>query len=98
LARPDFCGWSALGPISIYIEFVLGFYSVNAFNKTVKWNKPADIEGEIGIKNLRFGDIVTDITAENNICTVISNEKYTLYINDKEYSVEKGINVINLIS
>ena len=98
LARPDFCGWSALGPISIYIEFVLGFYSVNAFNKTVKWNKPADIEGEIGIKNLRFGDIVTDITAENNICTVISNEKYTLYINDKEYSVKKGINVINLIS
>ncbi len=34
--RPDFCGWSALGPISVYIEFVLGFYEINGFKKTVK--------------------------------------------------------------
>lgn len=54
LVRPDFCGWSALGPIAVYIEFVLGFHTIDAFCKVVKWAKP-DLKGEIGIKNLRFG-------------------------------------------
>ena len=26
--RRDFCGWSALGPIAVYLEFVLGFHYV----------------------------------------------------------------------
>ena len=28
--RPDFCGWSALAPISLMIENVIGFYDINA--------------------------------------------------------------------
>lgn len=95
-ARPDFCGWSALGPISVYIEFVLGFYSINAFEKTVKWAKPDTFKGKIGIKNLHFGDIVTDIEAENGICTVKSTAEYTLEIDGKAYVVTAGENQFNI--
>ena len=95
-SRPDFCGWSALGPISIFIEYIIGFYSVDAFEKTVKWNLPSIEKGRVGIKNLRFGDVVTDIIAENGVCHVRSNVPYTLIIGEKEYSVVGGEMDINL--
>ena len=88
--RPDFCGWSALGPISVYIEHVLGFHTVNAFTKTVEWEIPKTFRKETGIKNLRFADVCTDITAENGVCTVVSNQPYTLKIDGKPYSVRIG--------
>lgn len=94
VVRKDFCGWSALGPISIYIEFVLGFYYVNAFDKVIKWAKPSDTKGNIGIKNLRFGDIVTDIVANGDLCHITSNEEYTLEINGKKYEINIGENEI----
>ena len=87
IVRKDFCGWSALGPISVYIEFVLGFHTVDAFEKTVKWAKPNGIKGKIGIKNLKFGNIVTDIEADGENCTVISNNAYTLERNGKNYKI-----------
>ncbi len=90
--RADFCGWSALGPISIYIEFVLGFHRIDAFEKTVEWAKPDTFKGKVGIKNLRFGNIVTDIEAEKNKCKVKSNAAYTLKINGKDYYIQKGEN------
>lgn len=91
--RPDFCGWSALGPISVYIEFVLGFHTINAFNNIVEWAKP-DVKGKIGIKNLRFGETVTDIIVNENKCTVYSNKSYTLIINGKSFDVKTGENII----
>ena len=90
--RPDFCGWSALGPISIYIEFVLGFYEVDAIKRVVRWAKQNCIHGNIGIKNLRFGDIVTSICAFGEKCIVESNETYNLDINGRIYLVKKGVN------
>ena len=90
--RPDFCGWSALGPITIYIEFVLGFHNIDAFKRIVEWAKPDTFKCKIGIKNLRFGSIITDIEALGEKCTVKSNEAYTLKINDKEYHISAGIN------
>ncbi len=94
--RPDFCGWSALGPISMYIEFVLGLHSADAVNSKIKWAKPEAVIGEIGIKNLSFGEIATDISAKENICTVKSNLPYTLEINGVEYSINKGINEFSI--
>lgn len=96
LVRPDFCGWSALGPIAVYIEFVLGFHTIDAFEKRVKWAKPDEAEGKIGIKNLRFGDIITDIICEKDKCRVLTNEKYTLEINGKEFVVSPGENEFSL--
>ena len=88
--RPDFCGWSALGPISVYLEYVLGFHTINAFTNTVEWAKPSDMGGEIGVRNLRFGNVVTDIVAEGNICRVSSNLPYTLKINGISYEIKQG--------
>ncbi len=95
--RPDFCGWSALGPIAMLIEYILGFYSVDAVKNKIKWSKPADVSGEIGIKNLRFGDTVTDITAKGDILRVTSNLPYTLEINGTEYGIHQGDNELTLL-
>lgn len=92
IVRKDFCGWSALGPISVFIEFVLGFHTINAFEKTVKWAMPKDFKGKLGIKGLRFGDIVTDIIADGKDCFVASNQAYTLEINGKKYEICVGNN------
>ena len=88
--KKDFCGWSALGPISVYIEFVLGFHSIDAFARVVKWEKPRDLKGEIGIQGLRFGDTVTDIVANGDIVCVTSNKEYTLEINGRSYPIPCG--------
>lgn len=94
--RADFCGWSALGPISIYLEYVLGFYSVNAFERVVKWERPTRFKGEVGVKNLRFGDVVTDVLADGSVCRVRSNSPYTLWIDGKPFEIVAGENVFNL--
>lgn len=94
--RRDFCGWSALGPISMYIEFVLGFYEINAFCKTVKWSRPKDFTEPIGIRNLRFGEIVTDIVAEGGRCVVSTNGDFTLEIDGVPHPVRAGENIIDL--
>lgn len=96
IVRPDFCGWSALGPISIYIEFVLGFYEINAFENVVKWEKPNGAKGKIGIKNLKFGNVTTDIIADGDRCTVVSDAPYLLKINGKTYEIVNGNNEIFL--
>ena len=96
IVRPDFCGWSALGPISVYLEYVLGFHGINSFERLVEWEKPEDMGEEVGIKNLRFGDVVTDIVAEGNICRVSSNAPYMLKINGVAYAIDAGESVIRL--
>ena len=88
LVTPDFCGWSALGPISLFIENVLGFYNIDATKKIIEWHKRGD--GEQGIRNLKFGDINTDIVAVGNIVNIKSNKPYTLIINNKKYNIKKG--------
>lgn len=98
LARLNFCGWSALGPISVYIEFVLGFHSINAFTKTVEWELPENRNGKLGIKNLSFGAVVTDIIAENGTCKVTANEAYTLVICGKAYEICAGENLLDIIN
>lgn len=96
VVRPDFCGWSALGPISIFIEYVLGFHKINAFENSVEWEKPCDMSGKIGIRNLRFGNVVTDIIADGSRCTVTSNREYTLKVNGKAFEINMGENHILL--
>lgn len=94
--RPDFCGWSALGPISMYIEHVLGFYKIDAFENTVFWDIPNCYSGEIGIKNLRFGSVITDIIFDGEQMKVISNAPYTLKIKERTINVRKGTYIFKL--
>jgi len=91
--RPDFCGWSALGPISMFIENVLGFHQVDAGKKRVEWRLHQ--EGRHGLRNLRFGEVTTDIIydGKDNI-SVVSNAPFSLVINGREHAVREGANRI----
>lgn len=96
-ARPDFCGWSALGPISLFIENIMGFRRIDGLNKTIGWDlKKAN--GTHGIKNLKFGSVTTDIVYHHDTQKVVvnSNEKYVLFINNKKYRIHKGVNTLNI--
>ena len=94
-ARPEFCGWSALGPISLFIENVLGFHKIMAKEKRIEWRLHQATRH--GIRNLRFGNIITDIIYDGkNTVTVTSNTSYTLVINGVAQDINKGITTINM--
>lgn len=90
-ARPDFCGWSALGPISLFIENILGFREVNGIEKRVNWSLKAK-NGKHGICNLHFGGITADIVYEplNKMIKVKCNESFTLIVNNKCFNLKAG--------
>ncbi len=95
VVRPDFCGWSALGPISMFIENILGFHKVDALEKRVEWRLYNT--GRHGIRKLRFADVQTDIIygGEGEV-TVQSNAPYTLAINGINHSISKGGSIITI--
>ena len=94
-ARPDFCGWSALGPISMFIENVLGFHRINGLEKRIEWILKEN-RGTHGIKRLHFADITTDIVYDNKKKTVhiTSNRPYQLIINGKAFAIKTGENTV----
>lgn len=90
-ARQDFCGWSALGPISLFIENIMGFRSADALNKTVRWTLKGK-NGTHGLRNFQFGDIRTDIVydADKGRIKTCSNKPYCLDVNGKKIAVKAG--------
>ena len=87
--RADFCGWSALGPISLFFENVIGIHSVDAVHHVVVWRLHQP--GQNGIRNFHFGDVTTDFIADGQgHVNVTANRPYTLIINDKSFKVKAG--------
>lgn len=96
--RPEFCGWSALGPISLFIENVLGFHEISAERQCVRWRLRRE-RGKHGIRRLRFGNTVTDIVFDGEkSVSVKSNIPYALYVNGAVHAVPAGESVIFLPS
>lgn len=95
ICRPNFCGWSALGPISLLIENVMGFRQINALNNSIEWNLKKK-NGTHGLRNLKFGTIATDIVYDQptDQIQVKSNHPYTLLVNGKKYRIKTGENTI----
>ncbi len=78
-ARPDFCGWSALGPINLTIEFLLGFYEADAEQRLLKYHFRRI--GTHGIRNYRFGDVVCTILSDGeSFLSVRTNRPFTLEV------------------
>ena len=94
IVRQDFCGWSALGPISLFIDNVLGFHHVNAVDKVVEWRLHQ--KGRHGVTNFTFGGITTDIVADGGIVTVRSSGDYTLKVNGIAMPVGPGVQSYDL--
>ena len=88
LVNADYCGWSGVGPISLFIEHVLGFHEIDALNRRVGWR--LHWPEKHGIKRLTFGPVVTDILYENGTVTATTNETYTLVINGLEHEITAG--------
>lgn len=88
ICRKDFCGWSAIGPISMLIEDVLGFHRVDAAKGEIHWHK--HLAGRHGIKRLRFGDTLTDIVADGAKVEVSANHPYALFVNGVRFDIEAG--------
>lgn len=92
--RPDFCGWSALAPISLFIENVIGIYDVDAPARTVRWNLHNDFEH--GVRHLRFGGIETDLVYSDGRISIRSNGRYALIVNGRRFRVRPGEQVVKV--
>ncbi len=94
--RPDFCGWSALGPISLFIENVLGFHDIDASLRTVHWDIRHNCR--LGLNNLTFGDTTTDLLYDPAASTVTirSNKPYCLILNGKSHRIRAGVTTISI--
>ena len=94
LVRKDFCGWSALAPIAMFIECVIGIHSVDAFARRIRWQLDTTLPGRVGIRKLRFGDITADLVAESGGIVVESDRPFTLEVNGRSFAVTAGRQVL----
>ncbi len=92
--RPDFCGWSALGPISLFLENVLGFRSIDALARKIVWTPPP--KGRSGMWRLRIGAIVTDLIHEGGRIEVSTNADFILEVNGHACPIHQGSQVIQV--
>ncbi len=77
-ARPDFVGWSGLGPIALLIESILGI-ELDRPSLTVRWLLPSEPGG---IDNLPWADGPLDLHCGATALTVRSASPLTLEITD----------------
>jgi neutral trehalase len=76
-SKPDFVGWTGIGPIALLIENVLGF-NVNAVDRTLIWRITR--MDEHGIENLRMGENIVSA-----VCgTRTKNDPLELAVSTKE--------------
>ncbi len=86
--RPDFCGWSALGPICLMIENVVGI-SVDAPKRLVSWR--VHHRGRHGVEKLRFGGTTCDlIHAGDGRLEIVSDGAFTLDANGERFEIRPG--------
>ncbi len=93
--RHDFCGWSALGPISIFLEDVIGIKEANAFTNALRCDFPREVEGRVGVENYRFGRVTCSVIATTDAIRVVSNRPFTLFADGREFAVKSGENVFS---
>ncbi|WP_176012642.1 trehalase family glycosidase [Victivallis sp. Marseille-Q1083] len=86
--RPDFCGWSALGPICLMIENVLGIAADGIANR-LHWRVNRSCRN--GISNLQFGGNRVDLQYDGDGALFIRAEKpFTLQVDGEEYAIAAG--------
>jgi glycogen debranching enzyme len=102
IAKPDFVGWTGLGPISLLLENVLGI-QLDALNNTIHWR--LNRTDRHGVENLRFrGHRITlmaapgESKADRVSITVTSNAAFTLDLSladrRQSISIKEGTQVI----
>ncbi len=94
VVKPDFVGWTGIGPIAMLIENILGI-EINAPEHCVNWHILLD--GAHGITNLKVGDALVELHYKNNTET---GTPLVTAKSDKDISVnvfvEKNIHKLTL--
>mgnify|MGYP002623337181 CR=1 FL=1 len=99
LVRPNFVGWSGLGPISMLIEDILGF-EFNALAKEIRWRIAEP--GEHGISNLAYdgGTVSLFFSPATKTITIKTDRSFKLTVEsdgaDREFSVTAGEHSLSL--
>ncbi|MEA1875387.1 MAG: trehalase family glycosidase [Bacteroidota bacterium] len=95
LARPDFVGWSAVGPITELIENYIGI-TLDVPANTVYWNLLST--EKLGVRNLLFGNAPIELfcnqreSLDDRIeITTQTSKSFILIINNGEKTVTKKI-------
>ena len=87
VVRPDFCGWSALGPISMMIENVVGI-NADGVKREVEWRlRRTDRHG---VRNLRFGGVTASLVFENGQIEIESSAPFLLRVKGVVHKVPVG--------
>ena len=76
--RQTFCGWSALGPINLFIENHIGLRACDAPSGTVVWDPPADAAYPLGVRGLVFGGRTLSIEDDGRTLTVTADKPLTV--------------------
>ena len=104
LCRPDFVGWSGLGPIALLLENVIGLQP-SAPRDELYWN--LRLREMHGVENYRFGDNNIDIICLKNELpvapaeiTITSNSPFHLVVSSqvgvKEFEIDAGENNLEI--
>ena len=91
--RYDFCGWSALGPISLFLEDVIGIKQADAFANTLVCDFEKEPKGRVGVERYRFGGITCSVVATKDAVAVRSNGDFTLIVDGVRRQVRAGTNM-----
>lgn len=86
--RPDFCGWSALGPISLLIEDLIGIYDISVPENTIRWRLSGPERH--GVANLSFGSGRVSLVAEEGRIEVESSRPLQLEVNGVPFVCPAG--------
>lgn len=91
IVRQEFCGWSALGPVSLFIENVIGIRSADAAEGSIRWDIDAR-NGTHGLRRLRFGPYEVSLLFRDSerMVDVTANRPVTLIINGRRLDVAAG--------
>lgn len=85
--RSDFCGWSALGPINMMIENLIGI-RCDGVQRRVVWRKRRT--DRHGVRNLRFGDVTASLIYDAGTIQVETSGSFELEVNGRRHRIGRG--------
>ena len=85
-SAPDYC-WSALGPIALLLEVLLGL-EADALHNTLRWNPPT---GPVaGIRKLALGPATISVVQRGGAIEVETDRPFTLDVRGHRYECPRG--------
>ena len=95
--RPDFCGWSALGPINLFLEHVIGLREVNAPEARVVWEPPEGAAFPMGIEGLAVGRSQRlTLWSDGRQVRVVCTQPFTLRYDGRDFALAPGEHVLEV--